>query len=149
MQSATATFRNGRVELTESVDWPDGTQMESRQGLEDGLEKSDNPALLRGHARFEGREADGFRVRLGYQAVTARQVVLNIGTRSLIPPIEGLSSVEFIHAWNWPKQFKVPFPQWSELRDAERDSTCFPRSAPYDASSDGAFMKSKSAPRDS
>ena len=28
MQSATATFRNGRVELTESVDWPDGTQVE-------------------------------------------------------------------------------------------------------------------------
>ena len=28
MQIATATFRNGRVELTESVDWPDGTQVE-------------------------------------------------------------------------------------------------------------------------
>ncbi|HUG71085.1 MAG TPA: hypothetical protein VMM76_25270 [Pirellulaceae bacterium] len=28
MQSATATFRNGRVELTESVDWPDGTRVE-------------------------------------------------------------------------------------------------------------------------
>ena len=28
MQSVTATFRNGRVELTESVDWPDGTQVE-------------------------------------------------------------------------------------------------------------------------
>jgi hypothetical protein len=28
MQSATATFRNGRVELTESVDWPDGTVVE-------------------------------------------------------------------------------------------------------------------------
>lgn len=28
MQCATATFRNGRVELTESVDWPDGTQVE-------------------------------------------------------------------------------------------------------------------------
>jgi hypothetical protein len=28
MQSVTATFRNGRVELTESADWPDGTQVE-------------------------------------------------------------------------------------------------------------------------
>jgi len=28
MQSATATYRNGRVELTKSVDWPDGTQVE-------------------------------------------------------------------------------------------------------------------------
>ena len=30
MRSVTATFRNGRVELTESVDWPDGTQVEVR-----------------------------------------------------------------------------------------------------------------------
>lgn len=28
MQSATATFRNGQVELTEPVDWPDGTPVE-------------------------------------------------------------------------------------------------------------------------
>lgn len=28
MQSAIATFRNGRVELTEDVDWPDGIQVE-------------------------------------------------------------------------------------------------------------------------
>ena len=28
MQSATATIRNGRVELMEPVDWPDGTQVE-------------------------------------------------------------------------------------------------------------------------
>lgn len=30
MQSVTATFRNGRVELAESVDWPDGTPVEVR-----------------------------------------------------------------------------------------------------------------------
>jgi len=28
MQSVTATFRNGRIEMDESVDWPDGTQVE-------------------------------------------------------------------------------------------------------------------------
>jgi hypothetical protein len=28
MQNATAVFRNGRVELAEPVDWPDGTQVE-------------------------------------------------------------------------------------------------------------------------
>ncbi|MBC8874725.1 MAG: hypothetical protein H8E44_35255 [Planctomycetes bacterium] len=28
MHSATATFRNGRLELTAAVDWPDGTQVE-------------------------------------------------------------------------------------------------------------------------
>ena len=28
VQSATATFRNGRLELTSPVDWPDGTQVQ-------------------------------------------------------------------------------------------------------------------------
>ncbi len=28
MQSVTATFRNGRLELAESVDWPEGTRVE-------------------------------------------------------------------------------------------------------------------------
>ncbi len=28
MQSVTAMFRNGRVELTESVDWPEGIEVE-------------------------------------------------------------------------------------------------------------------------
>ena len=28
MQSATATFRNGRLELMSEVDWPDGTRVE-------------------------------------------------------------------------------------------------------------------------
>ena len=28
MRSATATFRNGRLELTSAVNWPDGTQVE-------------------------------------------------------------------------------------------------------------------------
>ena len=28
MQSVTATFRNGRIEFAERVDWPDGTRVE-------------------------------------------------------------------------------------------------------------------------
>ncbi|MDA1049606.1 MAG: hypothetical protein O3C40_03880 [Planctomycetota bacterium] len=28
MQAVTATFRNGQVELTEAVDWPEGTRLE-------------------------------------------------------------------------------------------------------------------------
>ncbi len=30
MQHVTATFRNGRVELAELVDWPEGTRVEIR-----------------------------------------------------------------------------------------------------------------------
>ena len=30
MKTATATFQNGRLQLTSHVDWPDGTQVEVR-----------------------------------------------------------------------------------------------------------------------
>src|ERR671918_1607328 len=38
--------------------------MESRDGLQKGLKDSDNPKLLRGHARIEGRQGDMFGVRI-------------------------------------------------------------------------------------
>src|SRR5437868_9472196 len=37
--------------------------MGSRNGLRKGFEDSDNPILLRGHARLDGREDDNFRLR--------------------------------------------------------------------------------------
>ena len=80
----------------------------SRRGLEEGLSASANPKLLRGHARLDGRNGDGFRVRIGGDTLTAGQVVLNPGTRSLIPPISGLSGVDFIHAGNWLMRRDLP-----------------------------------------
>ncbi|MDA1049149.1 MAG: hypothetical protein O3C40_01540 [Planctomycetota bacterium] len=41
MQSVTAMFRNGRVELTELVDWPDGTQVEVTPLDTPGSQQSD------------------------------------------------------------------------------------------------------------
>lgn len=82
--------------------------MESRNGLDKGLERSDNPKLLRGHARLEGRDGAGFRVRVGGQAITAKQLVLNTGTRSLIPPIDGLDGVDLITAENWLDKPELP-----------------------------------------
>ena len=77
----------------------------SRTGHDARLERSENPKLLRGHARFEGREGvnghGGFRLRVGDQTVIAERVVLNTGTRSLIPPIPGLVDVDVVHAGNW------------------------------------------------
>jgi pyruvate/2-oxoglutarate dehydrogenase complex dihydrolipoamide dehydrogenase (E3) component len=61
-----------------------------RTGLEAAFASPGSPILLKGHARLEGRGAEGFRVRVGDQLVTAAQVVLDTGTRSLIPPIPGL-----------------------------------------------------------
>lgn len=85
-----------------------GIAEQSRSGLQSGLEGSENPVLLRGHASFEGRDESGFRVRVGDQSVTAGQVVLNTGTRTLIPPIDGLDTVDYIDAGNWLDHTELP-----------------------------------------
>ena len=79
-----------------------------RGGLDDGLEGSENPTLIRGHARFEGREDGGFRLRVGEGSLLARQVVLDTGTRTLLPPIEGLDAVDFIDSGNWLEKTELP-----------------------------------------
>ena len=85
-----------------------GVATNSRQGLESSLEASENLALLRDHACFDGRDGDRFRLRVGDALVSARQVVIDTGTRSAIPPIEGLQDVPFIHAGNWLELSQLP-----------------------------------------
>ena len=75
--------------------------LESRHGLERSFGGTDNPRLLRGHARMTGRDGDRFRVTVGERDVLASQVVLDTGTRTFVPPIEGLDRVPFLHAGNW------------------------------------------------
>src|SRR6266567_3474211 len=58
--------------------------LESRTGLDRSFENSANPKLLRGHARFL---EPGFVLQVGETRVTAKQVVINTGTRSAIPDI--------------------------------------------------------------
>lgn len=79
-----------------------------RGGLDKGLEEADNPTLIRGHARFDGREAGGFRLRVGEEPVLAEQVVLDTGTRTLLPPVEGLDDVDFIDSGNWLEESQLP-----------------------------------------
>lgn len=81
---------------------------ESRDGLDRGLEGSENPKLWRGHGRLDGRSPEGFQVRVGDQLLTAAQVVLNTGTRSLIPAISGLDTIAFLHAGNWLHRPELP-----------------------------------------
>src|SRR6516164_5784400 len=58
--------------------------LKSRNGLEAWLSGTPHLTLLHGHARFEGRDSDGFRLRLGEEPVAAAQVVLDTGTRVVI-----------------------------------------------------------------
>jgi pyruvate/2-oxoglutarate dehydrogenase complex dihydrolipoamide dehydrogenase (E3) component len=82
--------------------------MQSRASLRRGFEKSDNPRLLSGHARFTGRRDGGFRVQVGEEIVIARQVVLNTGTRTLFPRVEGLDQVDYLEAANWLDRSELP-----------------------------------------
>ena len=82
--------------------------IESRISLQQGFEKRDNPKLLHGSAHFDGREMNAFRLIVGDRLVVAEQVVLDTGTRSTIPAIEGLDKVNFICAENWLDITKLP-----------------------------------------
>src|SRR6185437_8402121 len=73
----------------------------SRNNLEQWLGSVENPTLLRGQGRLAGRAADGFHIRAGETELTAGDVVLNTGTRSVFPPIDGLADIAVIHAGNW------------------------------------------------
>jgi pyruvate/2-oxoglutarate dehydrogenase complex dihydrolipoamide dehydrogenase (E3) component len=79
-----------------------------RSGLERVFAKGENPKMIRGHARLEGREGDHFRVVAGDRTIGAAQVVVDTGTRSLIPPIEGIDSVDVLHAGNWLDHSDLP-----------------------------------------
>lgn len=82
--------------------------MQSRIALREGLADGGNPTLFRGHARFEGREGKLFRLKVGEKTVAAKQVVLDTGTRSAIPPIEGLDEIDFLEAGNWLDKPALP-----------------------------------------
>ncbi len=74
---------------------------ESRQGLEKRFSQAANPTLLSGHARLAGKRGDRFAAEVGDRTVTAREVVLDTGTRTHVPAIPGLRAVPFLHAGNW------------------------------------------------
>lgn len=82
--------------------------LQSRNGIQDEFEGTDNPKLFRGHARFTGRGRHRFQLDLDGTSVTADQVVINVGGRTLVPPIEGLDAVNFIHAGNWLEHAERP-----------------------------------------
>jgi pyruvate/2-oxoglutarate dehydrogenase complex dihydrolipoamide dehydrogenase (E3) component len=87
-----------------------GIATQSRAALRQGMQHSDNPMLLRGHARFVGRKGRLFRLRVDRRKVTAGQVVLNTGTRSFFPRILGLNAADalILHAGNWLEKPDLP-----------------------------------------
>ena len=71
----------------------------SQEGISTSL-KSNGVEVLVGHARLAGRDGSDFVLDLDGQAFRAKDVVINTGARTMLPPIEGLSAVDYLHAGN-------------------------------------------------
>ena len=81
---------------------------ESVASLDARFEGADNPKLIRAHARLAGRDGDRFAIDVAGERVTAAKVVLDTGTRSLVPPIEGIDGVAFLDADHWLDHDELP-----------------------------------------
>ena len=96
------------VDFPAVVERAKGMAENSRTGIESGFEGSENPILINGHASFEGRDDEGFRLKVGDETIVAREVVLNTGTRTMIPPIDGLDGIDYIDSGNWLDHTELP-----------------------------------------
>lgn len=85
-----------------------GIVEKKRAGLYKGFEGSENPLLIEGRARFEGRDDEGFRLSVGGREVVARRVVVNTGAATVVPPIDGLEGVDYITSENWLDHAELP-----------------------------------------
>lgn len=81
---------------------------QSRRSIKRGFENSGQPHLIYGHARLEGRDEAGFLIRVEDRLLTAKQVVLDTGTRSRIPTVEGIDKVKVITAGTWLDGTELP-----------------------------------------
>ncbi|ADI14581.1 mercuric reductase [Truepera radiovictrix] len=83
----------------------------SRQSLRSTLDEA-GVRLIEGSARLAGRHGEAFGVQVGGETLRAGAVVLNTGTRTAIPPIEGLEALveggRVLTAETWLAQRTVP-----------------------------------------
>lgn len=65
------------------------------------MREQDGLRLFRAEARLDGREDGPIRVCAGDDVILAERVVLDTGTRSLRPPVDGLDQVPLIDVESW------------------------------------------------
>ena len=70
----------------------DAVSLPSRRGVERSLKQLKGCTVLEGHGRFVGPK----RVQVGDEALTADKVFINVGGRSVIPPIPGLDQISYL-----------------------------------------------------
>jgi pyruvate/2-oxoglutarate dehydrogenase complex dihydrolipoamide dehydrogenase (E3) component len=79
-----------------------------RKSLQESFTGNDNLEWIAGHARFLGPDGDRFRLAVGNEEILASQVVLDTGTRSAVPSIDGLSGIDYLDAENWLDHRALP-----------------------------------------
>lgn len=82
--------------------------LRSRHSLEASLERPGGPLLRHGHARFVDRKDGHFHLAIGDEQIAAANVVLDTGTRSLVPAIPGLADIDYISAETWLDHRQLP-----------------------------------------
>ncbi|MDT8369728.1 MAG: dihydrolipoyl dehydrogenase [Longimicrobiales bacterium] len=80
------------VDLSAVVDRKDRIVTGIRDGAYRGASKNERLTLVEGEARLEGTG----RVRVGERLLEAPRIVINVGARPGIPPIDGLSDISFL-----------------------------------------------------
>ncbi len=81
-----------RVDMKKVKERKDAIVGRSNQGLEKSLDKTKNVTVLRGHARFTGRDT----LEVEGEALQAEKIFLNVGGRASIPPVDGLDDVDYL-----------------------------------------------------
>lgn len=89
------------VDFAAVIERAAGIAETSRAGIARRFANSGNPVLVPGHGRLAGRDGERFLVTVGDPELSAETVVLDTGTRTLLPPIDGLGDMDFIHSGNW------------------------------------------------
>ena len=80
-----------------------------REGLEKGIEKTENLSLLRGEAKFIGQKL--IRVKLnngGSVSITADKIFINTGGSPVIPSIKGIESVNYLTSTSIMELEQIP-----------------------------------------
>ncbi len=89
------------VDFKAVMDRARGFASDAVRSLDKSFADGSGPRLIRTHARLDGAAAGWFRIDAGGDILRARNVVLDTGTRSLMPDIAGLGDVTPITAENW------------------------------------------------
>ena len=83
---------------------------ESRSALDESFRNIPHLSLVRGRARLAGRDENGL-IRILIQdneTLYARQVILNLGSETVMPDIPGLDSKRILFSENWLYQTELP-----------------------------------------